>query len=94
MKNPLFADIQNDPDTRIIGHSFHHINDLNIKYENWIWDGVKADSYIFIKSELMDLSDEEIKGLLSNHFDVDPLISFTIRDQNQFKFFNCNFKLT
>jgi hypothetical protein len=39
------------------------LDDYNVLYQMWNWDGITAESFIFLSSDIADLTDEELKAL-------------------------------
>ncbi len=37
------------------------LEDYDVLYQMWSWDGVTAESFIFLSSDIVDLTDEEVK---------------------------------
>lgn len=91
-KNPKFANIPLDKDTRIDAEIFTQINGLDAVHQRWFWDGVQGESLIFCTTDLQDISDEmlihSLQGsMLAGHTDAN-----VSRNESGYTFVNFGFK--
>lgn len=56
--------IPNDQDTRTLKSEVISIGGYDCVFEIWSWDGISGTSFIFDKSEISSLSDNEIRLLV------------------------------
>lgn len=64
--NEKFNAVPSDLDTRIIKEKVVKIASYDALYQKWNWDGIVAESLIFVTADVEALDDEEIKTLVSN----------------------------
>lgn len=62
--NDKFKGVPKDPDTRIRKQSVTIIEGFDALHQHWTWDGIKAESAIFVTSEVEHLDEEQLKSLL------------------------------
>lgn len=54
-----FSDIPIESDTRILYKKVIAINDYDVLYETWSWDGYWGESLIFVNDDIAGLTDKE-----------------------------------
>jgi hypothetical protein len=88
-------DIPVEEDTRIIHRIEAALNDLDCVYETWFWDGVQAQSLIFIEEELTISLENMEKEIRENTTLLDYKDSdITTKVTNGYVFFNFNFEIS
>ena len=69
------------------------LDDYDVLYQMWSWDGVTAESFIFLSSDIADLTDEEVKTLAKSSPMIKSDSELTmVRHEDGFTFVNFNFK--
>ena len=68
--------------------------DYEVLYQKWFWDGISAESLIFIADDVGDMGDDALKAFVAESPLVDDNSKFTIaRDRKGYTFVNFNFEL-
>lgn len=92
VENPVAEKFQNitiDKDTKIRSAKYVKIGEYDAKIEEWFWEGIKASSLIFLKTEVQHLSNSELITLIRQETDI--LSNFTFKDTGEYLFFNYGF---
>jgi hypothetical protein len=86
-----FENIQVEVDTKILMSSLMRWGELDIVYQKWNWDGITAESIIFMSDDVKEMSDEA----LENDVKDGPLVwtgsQITMKRGDKFTFVNFNF---
>lgn len=90
-----FKDIILDPDTTLLHQQFIKIDNIDCKYEIWIWDGIEAESLIFCTNELESTEELYLKTLILKFLDKTDCndVKFTYKSNKGYTFLNFNFKI-
>ena len=81
-----------DPDTRIISQSLMTIDGVDALHQEWGWEGIFAESLIFVSKEVQGLGDAALKQLARASSRVQDGSDFTIKkNQLGYTFVNFNF---
>ncbi len=86
-----FKDIPVEEDTRIITSVEAKIEDYDVVYQKWHWDGITAESVIFFNDDVADLTEEQIKhevALCTALVKEDSQLTFKKGDKYTFVNFN------
>jgi len=90
----LFINLPVDDDTTILSQCALKIDNLDALHQKWFWDGVKAESLIFIASAVDALNDTALESLAKQSKLPTNDSSFTFkRNSNGFTFINFNFTI-
>ena len=65
--NNKFTAVPIEKGTNILFELNATLDDYDVLYQMWSWDGVAAESFIFLSSDIADLTDEELKALVARH---------------------------
>lgn len=88
-----FDNVPLEPDTKLLTQREGSIGDLDALYQQWSWDGITAESIIFVDEEVASLSDSELEDEVRSSGLVNPESEITLkRDQEGFTFANFNFE--
>lgn len=91
MKNK-FNTVPVDDDTKIFAQVETDLGEYEILYQKWGWDGVVAESIIFLDDEVSNLSETELENLVRESPLVNVNSKLTIsRCRSGFTFVNFNF---
>ena len=88
-----FDKVPIEEDTRINFRLEGKLGEYGALYESWFWDGISAESLIFVNEDVAELTEEEIKEMVR----ASPLVlvkdsEFTFnRLESGFTFVNFNF---
>lgn len=81
-----------DPDTKILARKVINIENWQAAYEKWRWDGIVGESLIFQSSDISDLSEEELIGLLRKNELMEEITPYTTKlTENGLLFVSFNF---
>ena len=90
----LFSNVPVEDDTTILSQRNIKIDNLDALYQKWFWEGVKAESLIFIASDVDALNDSALESLAKQSKLPTNDSSFTFkRNSNGFTFINFNFTI-
>jgi hypothetical protein len=68
------------------------LDDYDVLYQMWSWDGVTAESFIFLSSDIVDLTDDEVKTLAKSSPMIKADSELTMnRHEDGYTFINFNF---
>lgn len=56
-----FKSVPVDEDTKILIDQPMKLGSYDVLYQKWVWEGVLAESFIFLSADVSALSDEELK---------------------------------
>ena len=88
-----FTALPIENDTNILFQLNATLDDYDVFYQMWSWDGVTAESFIFLSSEIADLTDEEVKTLAKSSPMVKADSELTmVRHEDGYTFVNFNFR--
>ena len=87
-----FKTVPVEEDTRILFRNEAKLGDYDVLYEMWSWEGIHAESLIFVNDDISGLSDEEIEREVR----LSPLVKkgsdMTLKRLKDFTFVNFNFE--
>ncbi len=86
-----FKNIPIEEGTKIIFSSPMRWGEHEITYQKWKWDGIVAESIIFVSSDVENLSDSELRDDISSSPVVRKDSEVTISRGEEFTFVNFNF---
>ena len=89
--NEKFNDIPMDKDTKILFSSPMKWGDLDIVYQKWNWEGIAAESIIFLNEDVKEMSDESLETDVRDGPLVREDSQMTIKRGDDFTFVNFNF---
>ena len=91
--NNKFSAVPIENDTNILFELNATLDDYDVLYQMWSWDGVGAESFIFLSSDISDLTDYEVKTLAKNSPMIKDNSELTmVRHDDGYTFINFNFK--
>ena len=86
-----FSNVPVEDDTKILVSLENKLGERDVLYQKWFWDGITAESLIFVSDEIVYLTDNELKAEVQ----TSPLVksdSITIsRSDGGYTFVNFNF---
>ena len=89
--NEKFNDIPVEKDTRILISSPMKWGKLDIFFQKWNWEGIMAESVIFLSDDVKEMDDEALEAEVR----PSPLVNIdsevTITRGEKFTFINFNF---
>jgi hypothetical protein len=80
-----FAAIPVEKDTRVLSRKQVKVGDYDAVHEKWFWEGISAESYIFLSEEIKELSEEEILDMVGEE-------GATFKRMETYTFVNFNFQ--
>ncbi len=88
-----FDNLTDENDTVILLSLDSTLEEFDVKYEAWLWDHTKAESFIFMESDLNSMNDEQLESLARHSPLIDPKSKIIIRrNVDGYAFVNFNFK--
>lgn len=87
-----FANIPADLDTRIIEQKAVKVGDYDAFYQKWSWDGIVAESLIFVSNEVALLNDDALKTLVRGSYYYQSSTITLKRSSGGYCFTNFNFR--
>lgn len=88
-----FANVPEDSGTQIILETEVKFGEFDVLFQHWIWDGIEAESIIFVASDVAHLSDDELLGQVEDSAINTVKSGLTIkRNTHGYTFINLNFK--
>jgi len=87
-----FTNVPVENDTVIIMQAEMKFGEYDVLYQKWVWDGITAESIIFLKEDVLNLVDEDLKDILRGSLVVDLESQVTIkRNEAGYTFVSFNF---
>jgi hypothetical protein len=69
------------------------LTDYDVLYQMWNWDGITAESFIFLSTDILKLTDDEVKTLAKSSPMIKNDSELTmVRHEDGYTFVNFNFK--
>jgi hypothetical protein len=91
--NNKFAAVPIEKGTNILFELNATLEDYDVLYQIWSWDGVTAESFIFLSPDIADLTDDEVKTLVKSSPMIKADSDLTMnRHEESYTFINFNFK--
>lgn len=89
--NDKFAGIPREEDTKIFFSSPMRWGELDIVYEKWKWDGIRAESIIFLTEDVFSLNDTTLEADVRDGPLVKSDSQITIKRTEKYTFVNFSF---
>jgi len=86
-----FENIPLEEDTRILMSSPMRWGELDIVYQKWNWEGITAESIIFLTEDLKNMNDVALEADVRSGPLVKSSSQVTIKRLDKFTFVNFNF---
>lgn len=86
-----FKNLFTDDDTKIMFRSPMKWGGLDIVYEKWSWDGITAESVVFVTDDVKSLDDIALEDDVRDGPLVREDSKVTIKREDDFTFVNFNF---
>ncbi len=91
--NNKFTTVPIENGTNILFELNATLEDYDVLYQMWNWDGETAESFIFLSSDISDLTDDEVKTLAKSSPMIKADSELTMnRHEESYTFINFNFK--
>ena len=69
------------------------LDDYDVLYQMWNWDGITAESFIFLSTDILKLTDDDVKTLAKSSPMIKNDSELTmVRHEDGYTFVNFNFK--
>ena len=88
----LFEKVPIDEDTKILQQEEKKIGNFRVLWQRWSWEGIKAESIIFLADEVENLSDEELSDLVLKNVTTASATTIS-RPPSGYTFVNYNFEV-
>jgi hypothetical protein len=90
--NNKFAVVPLEKDTNVLFELDATLDDYDVLYQMWSWDGITAESFIFLSSDIADMTDEEVQTLAKSSPMIKADSELTlVRHVDGYTFVNFNF---
>jgi len=87
-----FENVPVESDTKILFQTETKFGEYEVLYQKWFWDGITAESLIFLSEDVSSLDDEAIKKEVLNSPLANVETSVTLkRSESGYVFVNFNF---
>ncbi len=86
-----FENIPVEEDTKIIMSSPMRWGELDIVYQKWNWEGITAESIIFLTENIKEMDDAALEADVRNGPLVKSSSQVTIKRMEKYTFVNFNF---
>jgi len=87
-----FKNVPVEWDTKILFQQEIKLEDKDVIYQIWDWDGIKANSIIFISKDIDHQTDEELKNIIKKMPLYKANSEITLKRDESFTFVNFNFE--
>ena len=89
--NNKFENIPVEEDTKILMSSPMRWGELDIVYQKWSWEGITAESIIFLNDDVKEMEDKALEDDMRDGSLVWKDSGITIARGEKFTFINFNF---
>jgi hypothetical protein len=87
-----FAGIPVDDDTVVLLNTPMEFDGLECMFQIWVWDGIQAQSLIFVNEDVAHMDDQDLKDAVRRWVRVEEESDITLsRSDSGFTFVNFNF---
>jgi len=86
-----FEDLPLEEDTTLLARLATNFDDYPVVYEKWFWDGITAESIIFLTEDIQHLDDEALEKYVRESPLVRKDSPMTIKRLERYTFVNFNF---
>jgi hypothetical protein len=86
-----FEELPVEEDTTILARLTTNFDDYPVIYEKWFWDGITAESIIFLTEDIQHLDDEALEKYVRESPLVREDSKMTIKRLERYTFVNFNF---
>ena len=91
--NNKFDAVPIEKDTTVLFQLNATLGDYDVLYQMWNWDGITAESFIFLSTDILKLTDDEVKTLAKSSPMIKNDSELTmVRHEDGYTFVNFNFK--
>lgn len=91
--NDKFKTVPVDPDTRVLKRSLTSVGGYDALHERWSFDGIKAESFVFLSDDIAGVSDDNLERIVRETEGVDTNSQIMLkRSDSGFTFVNFNFR--
>ena len=91
--NNKFTSVPIENGTKILFELNAKLDDYDVLYQMWVWDGITAESFIFLSTDIATLTDDEVKALSKSSPMIKEDSELTMsRNAEGYTFVNFNFK--
>lgn len=86
-----FSNVPVEDDTKVLFALESKLGDRDILYQKWFWDGITAESFIFVSDDVSSLSDVELETEVRSSPMVGSGSVTIVRSDSSYTFVNFNF---
>ncbi len=89
-----FKNVPIDEDTEILFQKEAKLDNYDVLYQKWLWDGIAAESVVFVEEDVKNLKDDEIEELVKSSPIIKEGSKITLQHSDDgFVFVNFNFDI-
>ena len=82
-----------EKDTNVLFQLNATLGNYDVLYQMWNWNGITAESFIFLSTDILKLTDDEVKTLAKSSPMIKNDSELTmVRHEDGYTFVNFNFK--
>ena len=90
--NNKFDAVSIEQDTTLLFQLNATLGDYDVLYQMWNWDGITAESFIFLSTDILKLTDDDVKTLAKSSPMIKNDSELTmVRHEDGYTFVNFNF---
>jgi hypothetical protein len=89
--HPKFDSVPVEADTEVKLRKVIQVGDFEALYEIWFWDGITAESLIFLTEDVAGMDEEALTSFVRANAKVSADSSVTIARRDEFTWTNFNF---
>ncbi|MDH4444248.1 MAG: hypothetical protein QE267_03875 [Akkermansiaceae bacterium] len=86
-----FDDVTVESDTWVKVNLEAKLDEYDVLYQQWVWDGILGESFIFVTSDVAAMGDDDLKAFARTSPMVKPESSMTLGRGDAYTFVNFNF---
>ena len=87
----VFENVPIEENTNILHQEEKTFGNLRVLWQKWFWEGIKAESVIFISEEIIHLSDEDLSDFVRKNTPTSSATTIS-RSPSGYTFVNYNFE--
>lgn len=86
-----FDAVSVESDTKILASFEAKMDEYDVLYQKWLWDGVVGESFIFAAADVAAMNDDELEAFARSSPMIQPGSSVTVTRGEAYAFVNFNF---
>ena len=86
-----FDAVSVESDTKILASFEAKMDEYDVLYQKWLWDGIRAESFVFAAADVAAMSDDELEAFARSSPMIQLESSVTVTRGEAYAFVNFNF---